>query len=252
MGKKKKLYLGSRDYRPPGFLTVDIDAAMKPDIIADLRDLSGIGDKSCDEIIASAVLEHIDWPDGFLACAEFARVLDVGGRLQVSVPDMAILARMMLSGDSSYYTVGMIYGVGGRTNKFEQHRYGYTCGMLVEILETLGFGKFNWWHSELPDAANGWLPRIEDHHTAVPINLAAIKTRDPLVSARDVYKALCDNPLGDFLGIAAQFADANISKLADDSEVARLYQLIHYRLIEARQRVKYLENKISEMEGQRQ
>ena len=44
----------------------------------------------------------------FLACAEFARVLDIGGRLQVSVPDMAMLAGMMLSGDSSYCAIGMI------------------------------------------------------------------------------------------------------------------------------------------------
>ena len=45
MTKKKKLYLGSRDYRPSGFLTVDIDPAMKPDIIADLRDLADVDDK---------------------------------------------------------------------------------------------------------------------------------------------------------------------------------------------------------------
>ena len=47
------------------------------------------------------------------------------------MPDTAMPARMMLSGDSSY-AIGMICGVGGRANKFEQHRYGYTCGMLIE------------------------------------------------------------------------------------------------------------------------
>ena len=158
---------------------------------------------------------------------------------------------MMLSGDSSYCAIGMIYGVGGRTNKFEQHRYGYTCGMLVEILETLGFGKFNWWHSagrrsERMATSHGGLSHCSADW------LAAINTRDPLVSARAVYKAPCENPLGDFLGIAAQFVDGKISKVAGDSEVARLYQLVHYRLIEARQWVKYLEEKSSKMEGQRQ
>ena len=34
-----KLYLGSRDYCPEGFITVDIDPKNSPDIVADVVDL---------------------------------------------------------------------------------------------------------------------------------------------------------------------------------------------------------------------
>lgn len=243
-----KLYVGSRNFKPDGYLTVDIDPAMKPDIVADVTDMSPVTDHSVDEVVAGHVLEHIDWPDSFLAFSEFARVLKPGGILKIALPDMGCLLRMLLSGDSVFHVMGLIYGVGGRINRFEQHRYGFTPGMLVDILETLGFERFDWWNSEFGDASNGWIPRYDDEHAAVSLNLQAIKVREPAVDPKVLYRRLVERPLGDFLAVAAE---VQIGEGGDrgDGQVAKLYQRIHFQLIDARQRIKYLESQLDAAAG---
>lgn len=77
-----KLYVGSRNYKPEGYLTVDIDPSMKPDIVADITKMSSVADNSCSEVVAGHVLEHIDWPDSFLAFSEFSRILRPGGGIE--------------------------------------------------------------------------------------------------------------------------------------------------------------------------
>lgn len=236
-----KLYVGSHQYKPDGYLTVDIDPSMKPDIVADITNMTAVADASCSEIVAGHVLEHIDWPDSFLAFAEFSRVLKVGGTLKIAVPDMNALLRMMLSGDSAFHVVGLIYGVGGRVNKFEQHRYGYTVGMLIDILETLGFGDFDWWNSDFADASNGWAPRYDDHHVGISLNLKAIKKRPPVCDAGQIYTALTEKPLADFLAIVAdQIKDRPPVR---STEAYKIYQRIHFHLIESEKRVRSLESR---------
>ncbi|WP_216330668.1 methyltransferase domain-containing protein [Rhizobium sp. X9] len=236
-----KLYVGSHEYKPEGYLTVDIDPGMKPDIVADITNMTAVADGSCSEIVAGHVLEHIDWPDSFLAFAEFARALEVGGTLKIAVPDMNALLRMMLSGDSAFHVVGLIYGVGGRVNKFEQHRYGYTIGMLIDILETLGFGEFDWWNSDFADASNGWAPRFEDKHVGISLNLKAVKKRAPVFDTKQIYGALVDNPLSDFLAVVGDLVKEHPP--VQSTEAYKIYQRIHLHLIESEKRVRLLEER---------
>jgi predicted SAM-dependent methyltransferase len=237
-----KLYVGARGFKPEGFVTMDISQENTPDIVGDIRDMNMIDDESVEEIVASAVLEHIDWPDGFLAMSEFARVLQVGGRLKIGVPDLGMMARLILSGESIYHIVGMMYGLGGRDNRFEQHRYGYTMGMLVDILETLGFGDFDWWNSDMPDASNGWAPR-NGGNICVSLNVGVTKKTGPIAPPRALYAALLNAPDADFLGEVAKLMDNVAPPPSAEGGVApKLFQLLHFRLVDARQRIKYLEN----------
>lgn len=237
-----KLYVGSRDYKPDGFRTVDIDATYAPDIVADVTDRIPLEDGCVDEIIAGHVLEHIDWPDNFKAIGEFTRILRIGGTLRLSVPDMGSLVRMLLAGDSAFHVMGLVYGIGGRANPFERHRYGFTTGMLVDILETLGFGEFDWWNSPFGDASNGWVPRYENDNTAMSVNVSATKLQEPAVEPGRLYEALVRRPMSDFLSVAAEIADAQDG--GDFAAVPRLYQRIHFQLIEARQRIAFLEGEL--------
>ncbi len=232
-----RLYLGSRDYKPEGYLTVDIDPAMNPDIVADITKMDVIGDSTADEVVAGHVLEHIEWPDSFLAMAEFSRVLRIGGKVKIAVPDMGALMRMIFTGDSLFHVMGLVYGVGGRANTFEAHRYGFTSGMLTDILQTLGFQNFNWWNSDVPDASNGWIPRYDNKHIGVSLNIEAEKVRNSSVDAKAVHEALVREPLSDFLSVVG---DREMS-LSENTAPPQLYQNIHFKLIEARQRIKYLE-----------
>jgi predicted SAM-dependent methyltransferase len=238
-----KLYLGSRDYKPDGYLTVDIDPNVKPDIVADITKLDSIQTNSCDEVVAGHVLEHIDWPNTFLAFAEFARVLKTGGELKVAVPDLGALFRMLLSGDSAFHVVGLIYGVGGRVNKFEQHRYGFTIGMLIDILESLGFSDFDWWNSDFADASNGWCPRYENQHVGISLNVKAVKKREPVIDPKRIYMQLVEKPLSDYLSAVAEVLETDGPTLRS-TDAYKVYQRIHFQLIDARQRIKYLEKKV--------
>lgn len=238
-----KLYVGSRNYKPDGYRTVDIDPSMNPDIVADIRNMDMVADGAADEVVAGHVLEHIDWPDSFLAFAEFARVLKTGGTLKIAIPDMALLLRMLLSGDSAFHVMGLVYGLGGRTNRFEQHRYGFTPGMVVDILETLGFSTFNWWNSTEKDASNGWIPRYENEHVGMSLNIEAVKSTGPIVDPRRVYGALLTRPMADFLAVVADVVDKEGWSDAA-CVVPKIYQRIHFRLIDARQRIEYLERQV--------
>jgi predicted SAM-dependent methyltransferase len=243
-----RLYLGSSDYKPEGFATVDIDPAMQPDIVADIVNLSPVADESCDEIVAGHVLEHVEWPDGFLALSEFARVLKRGGLVKIAVPDLGLLARMLLNGDSAFHATGLIFGIRGRTHPFEKHRYGYTAGMLVDVLESLGFADFRWWNSEIHDASNGWCYGPDGRRIAVSLNISAVKKGGPAIPLRELYNALKDNPLADFAGIASHLRaspDAAATNADAKCTVPKLYQHIHFQLIEARQRIRYLEQQLA-------
>lgn len=239
-----RLYVGSRNYKPEGYLTVDIDPTNNPDIIADITQMTTIKDSSSDEIVAGHVLEHIDWPDSFKALAEFSRVLRVGGTLRIAIPDMSSLLRMLLSGDSAFHVMGLVYGVGGRINKFEQHRYGFTPGMIIDILETLGFGEFDWWNSSFGDASNGWVPRYESDNTGMSLNVQATKLREPDVDTKAMYDRLVERPLSDFLVVAAEIRLSE-TKPSETSQVPKLYQRIHFQLISAQQRIRYLEDELA-------
>lgn len=240
-----KIYVGSRDYKPDGFLTLDIDEQFAPDIVGDIRNLDNIDTNSVAEIVASHVLEHLDWPDSFLAISEFSRILKSDGLLKIAVPDLDALTKMLLSGDSAFHVIGLIYGVGGRENKFEQHRYGFTSGMLIEILTLLGFDEFNWWNSDIDDASNGWIPRYDNMAVGMSLNISARKRGDSLVDCLALYKSLCEQPMSDFLMVAADcFIDG---KTRLKFSPPKLLQRIHFKLIEANQRIKYLEDIIADL-----
>ena len=242
-----KLYLGSRDLKPEGFLSVDIDPAYEPDICADITDMKDIGDGSCSEIIASHVLEHLEWPDSFLAMAEMSRVTRIGGKVRIAVPDLLSLLNLMFT-ESPYAAMGMIYGSGGKKNPFEQHRYGFTAFMLIEILSALGYGDFNWWGSTLPEGANGWLPTVEGK-TGISLNVEGVKKSACPFPVKKVYERLCEAPMDPFGKILAECADLS-SPLPDIPQLtAALYQKIHFQLIDARQRIQYLEQQVSELQN---
>lgn len=240
-----KLYVGSRNYKPDGYVTVDIDPANAPDIVADITDMAVVADASCDEVVAGHVLEHIEWPDSFAAIAEFARVLKPGGVVKIAVPDMASLLRMLLSGESAFHVMGLVYGLGGRVNTFERHRYGFTPGMLADILETLGFGEFNWWNSSLADASNGWAPRGLDERIGMSLNIQAVKIAAPIIDPKALHQELLRTPMDDFVSVVARLRGraAPDGQQPDRGVSPKLLQLMHFQLIEAQQRIRHLEGR---------
>ncbi|MBI4127241.1 class I SAM-dependent methyltransferase [Candidatus Peregrinibacteria bacterium] len=81
--EQKILDLGSSrgPYRAlfPNAITVDIDAAAKPDIVADAHDMHMLKDGEFETILCTEMLEHLYNP--FKGIEEMARVLKPGGKL---------------------------------------------------------------------------------------------------------------------------------------------------------------------------
>ena len=238
---EERLYIGSRALRPDGYKTVDIDPAHEPDYLADFCDLGLLSDGQCAEIIASHVLEHVAWPRGFQALAEMARVLRVGGTVKIAVPDLTALAAMLLRGESPFGVVSLLYGGGADASPFETHRFGYTAPMLLDILAVLGFGDFSWWNSARPEAANGWMPGQQGSRVGISLNIAATKIGAPFVSPRAVLARLHAEPQTDFLAAVQAQATEECPAGVGGAHAAYLYQRLHCDLIEARQRIAYLE-----------
>jgi predicted SAM-dependent methyltransferase len=240
-----KLYLGSRDYKPEGFLTVDIDKHHEPDIVADVTDLSIIGSNSVEEICASHILEHLPWPLSYKALAEWARVLRPGGRLRVAVPDLAALSAMIAEGHNVWAATALIYGVGRLENALEAHQYGYTRGMLVSILRSLGFANFDWWKHDMPDASNGWMHADDDGRIAISLNISAEKTGEALVPPDRLLARLMTNrmrPFDELLAEAIGDHTYEAGSKVDDQPL--LVQRLHMSLIDARMRILYLEDQL--------
>jgi predicted SAM-dependent methyltransferase len=242
-----KLYLGSREYKPDGFLTVDIDGRHDPDVEADVTDLSVFGSSTVEEICASHILEHLPWPLAYKALAEWTRVLRPGGRLRVAVPDLAAMAAMIAEGRNVWGATGLIYGVGRVENPLEAHQYGYTRGMLTSILRSLGFRNFDWWKHDVPDASNGWIYDDGNGRVAISLNIAADKVADPLVAPDRLLSILMADRMRPFdLALAECIGESPQETVAAAEQEPLLTQRLHIGLIEARMRIIFLEGLLAE------
>lgn len=80
-----KLNLGFHKWRLAGFINIDIDPSLNPDVVADAAHLP-YPDNSVEEIYAGHMLEHFDMTEDVLK--EWHRVLQPGGIITITVPDM--------------------------------------------------------------------------------------------------------------------------------------------------------------------
>jgi len=239
-----KLYVGSRDYCPEGFKTVDIDPTYQPDIVADITDMKGVEDECADEVVANAVLEHIAWPNSFKALCECTRVLKWGGILRVSVPDLGLLCEEIAKGKAAWYPVALLYGVGQLENAFEQHRFGWTKEMMLQLLIFLGYDSFRHFNSDISDSSNAWMYRDAGEKVACSLNIECEKTNVSLGNASELYQKLMENPMLDVTACVGKLmgeGNLNTKILQANTEYAKS---LEFEIINAKQRILYLEEEI--------
>jgi SAM-dependent methyltransferase len=137
-----------------GQVRVDVDAAVQPDIVADLTDLSQIADGSVDAVWAAHCVEHLYAHEVRLALAEFRRVLRDDGFLCVIVPDLQTVASYLVADrlhQPLYQSAAgpvtphdMIFGFGPAIASGRGamgHRCGFTPGMLQRCFQQVPFGE---------------------------------------------------------------------------------------------------------------
>jgi predicted SAM-dependent methyltransferase len=113
------------------------------DHVCNANNLSRFPDDTFVEIYASHIVEHLDYKDELLATLkEWNRVLEPGGKLYISVPDMDTLAKLFieknkLSGDERFFVMRMIFG--GHVDKYDYHVVGLNDEFLAGYLNAAGF-----------------------------------------------------------------------------------------------------------------
>lgn len=135
-------------------IRVDVDATVKPDLVASIADLSAIPNGSVDAIWCTHCVEHLFAYQVPLALAEFRRVLRANGFACIIVPDLQAISHW-IANDQLHEMIyrsaagpvtahDMIWGFGaaialGKTSM--AHHCGFTPTLFLECLKEAGFSE---------------------------------------------------------------------------------------------------------------
>lgn len=135
-----KLHVGGKVVKD-GWKLLNVMALPGVDYLGDVCDLSQFEDDSIEEVYASHVLEHIPQSKVVGTLEGLHRVLQPGGRLLVSVPDLDVLCRSILdpelTADQKFHVMRMIYG--GQVHDHDFHYFGWNRLFLEGYLRGVGF-----------------------------------------------------------------------------------------------------------------
>jgi predicted SAM-dependent methyltransferase len=138
----RKLHIGGW-VRTPGWEVLDANPGPHVDHVGNAKDLRQFADGTFAAVYASHVLEHFDYKDELQTTLnEWHRVLEPGGLLHVSVPDLNVLAglfcdRQRLSAEDRFRVMCMLFG--GHVDRYDYHMVGLYDELLVHFLGNAGF-----------------------------------------------------------------------------------------------------------------
>lgn len=163
---KKLLHVGcgplTKRNMTPGFnsddwneVRLDIDPAVKPDIIGTMLDMRGVDSQSVDALYSSHNLEHVFPHEVPVVLAEFLRVLKPDGFVVLTCPDLQCVCEAVVSDrllEPLYEsTVGpispidILYGhraAIAQGRHYMAHKCGFTYKTLCSSFEEAGFGSY--------------------------------------------------------------------------------------------------------------
>lgn len=141
-----KLHIGGKDSHPD-WKILDIEDRPEVDFICNAANLQQFADDSIAAIYASHVLEHFYYGienELINTLSEWHRVLEPGGKLYVSVPDLKILCWLYLNPNlmplERHHLMRVIFG--GQTNQFDVHKVGFDADILAMYLGEVGFREY--------------------------------------------------------------------------------------------------------------
>jgi SAM-dependent methyltransferase len=140
-----KLSLGAGRDRTPGWVHVDSNPDLEPDVLAAVESLPMYADGSVAAIQANHLFEHLTFPQARAALREWRRVLRPGGELFLELPDLERCLRLLgRHRDPQGYDLGTI-GIFGYPPLVESegatqiHKWGWTRATLAAELAAAGF-----------------------------------------------------------------------------------------------------------------
>ncbi len=137
---ERRLHIGGVE-RAEGWEVLNAVPGPAVDHVGSAADLRRFADATFAALYSSHVLEHLDFKGELQAgLREWHRVLAPGGRLYVSVPDLAVLARLFLADglalEHRFAVVKMMFG--GHYDEHDYHQVGFDLGILTHFLREAG------------------------------------------------------------------------------------------------------------------
>lgn len=138
----RRLHIGGR-VRAEGWEVLDANPGPCVDHVGNANDLSRFADDTFAAIYASHVVEHLDYTGELRrTLEEWRRVLEPGGELFVSVPDLDVLAglildRERLTADERFMVMRMLFG--GHVDRYDYHLVGLNEDFLGSYLHMSGY-----------------------------------------------------------------------------------------------------------------
>jgi len=139
---QRRLHIGGKQPRD-GWEILDVNPGPLVDHQGNAIDPGQFADGSFAEVYASHVLEHFDYKDALTtALREWHRVLAPGGVLRLSVPDIDVLAHLLLQRhkldvNQRFQVMRMIFG--GHVDAHDYHLVGLNQDFLAGYLQSAGF-----------------------------------------------------------------------------------------------------------------
>ncbi|HEB86828.1 MAG TPA: methyltransferase domain-containing protein [Gammaproteobacteria bacterium] len=138
----RKLHIGGK-IPAPGWEILNVIPGPYTDHVYNANDLSQFTDCIFSEIYASHIVEHLDYKGELLSTLkEWKRVLEPGGKIYISVPDVDVLAKLFLEKGrltfgERFHVMRMIFG--GHVDAYDYHVVGLNEEFLISFLRDAGF-----------------------------------------------------------------------------------------------------------------
>jgi len=137
----RRLHIGGK-LRVNGWEVMNALPGDHVDHLGNANDLSRFADDTFDVVYASHVVEHFDYRDELgKTLREWCRALKPGGWVLISVPDLEVLASLILdktlSVNERFMTMRMMFG--GHVDAYDYHGVGLTAEFLTAFLSEAGF-----------------------------------------------------------------------------------------------------------------
>lgn len=138
----RKLHIGGWE-KADGWEILNANPAPNVDHVCNANNLSQFSDDTFSEMYASHVVEHLDYKNELeAALKEWLRVMEPGGKIYISVPDLDVLARLIISKDKltldeRFHVMRMLFG--GHVDKYDYHVVGLNEDFLTAFLKRAGY-----------------------------------------------------------------------------------------------------------------
>lgn len=139
----EKLHLGCGNIYINGWCNVDVIKTGSTDLVLDIASLPGIKPDSIKQIYSCHSLEHFSTKDIPVILKRWYEVLNRGGALRISVPDLDAITRIYQNNLSHFQVRGnqpwiaLFYG--GQKDSYDFHKTGFNFQYLKNLLEDIGF-----------------------------------------------------------------------------------------------------------------